>query len=263
MIKIPTNSKALIIALFLALFFAGGCSKREFSPKGSLQNQATEVKQEVYTFKIEGFNKERKIQWVLEGESARVINDKIKIKNLSAIYYGDKEIFNLTCEKAIYDKETQNIELSDNVVGKSSTGGEFATNYAQWLSRLEEIRTDSYVIVKRDNVICKGRGLITKPRLKWVIFNKDVEVDFDDGKKITCSGPFEIDHEKNIAIFKKNVKILDKNSQMFADMLTVYLHPDTNKIERIVTSGSVKMIHKGSLENVGNFAKTPFILRKR
>ncbi len=99
--------------------------------------------------------------------------------------------------------------------------------------------------------MCMGRGLVTKPRLKWAMFQKEVEVHIAPDKKIFCSGPFEIDHEKNMAIFNNNVKIIDAESETFTDRLTVYLNPDTNEVERVVTEGNVRMVHKGDIQDMG------------
>jgi len=125
------------------------------------------------------------------------------------------------------------------------------TDYAKWNAENEEITTDSYVIIKRQNIMCTGRGLITRPHLKWVTFREEVEVDIAPDKKILCSGPFEIDHEKNVAIFNNNVKIIDKESETFTDRLTVYLNPDTNEVERVVTEGNVRVVHRGDVEDMG------------
>jgi LPS export ABC transporter protein LptC len=224
----------------------------------SKQPDPTQPNQEVYTFKVEGFNKEKKVEWGLEGDSATIVDEKVNIKNLKAVYYKGDTTFNLFSEKAIYKKEAQEVELMENVVGKSSDGGELITDYAKWNSGLEEITTDSIVTIMRDNLTCIGKGLITKPKLNWASFKEDIEVDFGEDKRITCDGPFEIDHDSNIAIFNKNVKVYDKESVMHTDKLTVYMEPETNKVLSVVTEGNVKIVHKGDLEDMSNFGKVSF-----
>ena len=232
--------------------------KGNISLEISKKSSSAQPNQEMYSFKMEGFNKDRKVEWGLEGESASIVMDKVNIKNLKAVYYKDDTTFDLLAEKAIYDKKTQEVELMNNIVGKSSDGGELATDYAKWNSELEEITTDSPVVVTRENLTCKGKGLITRPKLNWVSFTRDIEVDFGEDKRITCDGPFEIDHDKNIAIFNKNVKVYDKESVMYADKLTVYMEPETNKVLDVVTEGNVKIVHKGELEDMSNFGKVSF-----
>ncbi len=242
-----------ILAIVIAI---NGCSKKERVSDASgaqiSQKAEPQIKQEVYAFKVEGFDENRKVQWELEGESANVVLDEINIRDLRGIYYGDDATFTIFADSAVYNKKTQDIELKDNIVGKTSDGGELVTDYAKWNAKNEEITTDSYVIIKRQNRVCMGRGLVTRPRLKRVTFRKEIEVDIAPDKKIICSGPFEIDHEKNVAIFNNNVKIIDKESETFADRLTVYLNPDTNKVERVVTEGNVRIVHRGDIEDMGN-----------
>ncbi len=252
--------KLLIAAILAVVLTANGCSKKEPASKpkkiasSTLREGSPMVRQEVYTFRVEGFSKDRKVQWGLEGESARVVEDKINITNLRGVYYGDDAIFTIFADSAVYDKKTQDIELKANVVGKTSDGGELVTDYAKWNAKSEEITTDSHVIVRRQNITCRGRGLITKPRLKWVLFKEDVEVDIVPDKKIVCSGPFELDQEKNTAIFKDDVKVTDKDSETFTDKLTVYLNAETNKVERVVTEGNVKLVHTGDIEDMAKMS---------
>ncbi len=249
--------RIFFIAALALILTANGCSRENSASKTkktvkSVQAGKTQaVKQEVYTFKVEGFNEDQKVQWGLEGESARVIEDKINIKNLHGVYYGDDMTFVVFADSAVYDKKTQDIELKTNIVGKTSDGGEFITDYAKWNAKSEEITTDSRVIVKRQNITCAGRGVVTKPRLKWVLFREEVEVDIAPDKKIVCSGPFELDQAENKAIFNDDVKITDKESETFTDKLTVYLNAGTNEIERIVTEGNVKVVHRGDIEDMG------------
>ena len=254
------NKKFLVAVLLMALVGIAFFSRRGKKPVPRPETQVSQkpepqIKQEAYVFKIEGFDQNRKVQWKLEGKSANVTLDKIKIRDLKGVYYGSDVTFTVFADSAVYDKKTQDIELKNNIVGKTSDNAELVTDYAKWNAEDEEITTDSYVIIKRQNIVCMGRGLVTRPRLKWAVFQKEVEVDIAPDKKILCNGPFEIDHEKNMAIFNNNVKIIDTESETFADRLTVYLDPDTNKIERVVTEGNVKVVHRG---DIGDMEKMEF-----
>ena len=251
------------VLIFAALIGLNGCAKKEAisetAGKSGVENIEKEllrsIKQEVYSFKIQGFDKERRrVNWGLEGESARVVLDKVNITNLKAVYYGDDMTFRLFAENAVYDKETHDVELKNDIVGKTSDGGELITDYAKWNSETEEITTDSYVVVKRENISCRGKGVVTKPRLKQVVFSEDVKVTILPDKTITCDGPFSLDHENSVAVFNNNVKIRDNENETFTDRLTVYLDPDTNKILRVVTEGNVKVVHRGDFENMGDFS---------
>ena len=263
--KILKNKKVLVFSILVIVVgvyvnFNGKTKIEETPVPPTISNpeDLISLNQEVYSFRVEGFNKAKKVEWGLEGESANIVDDKVNIKKLKAVYYGQDVTFNLTADKAIYNKTTQDIELEENIIGTASDGGTLMTDYAKWNSKTQDITTDSYVTVTRENIICKGRGLLTKPELKWVSFKEEIDVDFGEAKKITCDGPFEIDHKKSIATFNKNVKVVDKESVMYTDKLTVYLDPETNAVEHVVTEGNVKVVHRGDLDNIGNFGKVSF-----
>jgi len=249
------HSIIIAIAVILSIYISG-CSKEEArskpeEPKKEISLDEIDIKQKVYSFKVEGFSKDKKIQWGLEGESATIVLNKVNINNLKAVYRGDDITLTLFADKAVYDKDTQDVELKDNIIGETSDGGKFVTDYARYDAKKEEILTDSYVTVSRENIICKGKGLVTKPRLKQVVFQEEIEVDIAPDKKIFCSGPFELDHKKSMAIFNNNVKIIDKDSETFADKLTVYLNPETNQVDRIITEGNVRVVHRGDVTEMG------------
>lgn len=251
------SRNALFLLAILVAAQAAGCAKKESASKVSRNRQnispevPMEVNQEVYSFRLEGFNKNNEVQWGLEGGSASVVREKVNIKDLKAVYHGEDMTFTISADRAVYDKETQDIELEANVIGKTSDGGELTTTSAKWNAKAEEIVTDAYVTVKRENISCRGKGMTTRPHLKRVQFREEVVVVISPGRKITCDGPFEIDHNENKAIFNNNVKVIDKDSDTFTDKLTVYLDPKTNQIERIVTEGNVKVVHTGDVEDIG------------
>ena len=249
----------------LAFTVLTGCSKNNENTKTpneaeNREERGPRIKQEVYSFKVEGFDRGKKLQWGLEGESANVIEDLIKIKNLKAVYRGDEGTFTVFADKAVYNKTTRDVELIENIVGRTKDGGELTTDRANYNSEKEEITTKSYVVVKRENITCAGRGLITKPKLKWAAFQSEVDVDFgrEEDRRIICDGPFEIDHEKHTAVFYNNVRIIDKKTETLTDKLTVYLDPETNAIARVVTEGNVEIVHRGDVGDLENMGKMNF-----
>lgn len=265
-IKFLKNRKILIPAavLLVLLAFAASLRKPEKAPGGKTQTakispeELLNVKQEVFSFTVEGFDKERNVEWGLEGESASVVLDKINIKNLKAVYNGDDMDFTILADRAVFDKKSQDIELEKNIVGRTSDGSELVTDFAKWHAKSEEVTSDAHVTVTRENLICKGKGFLARPRLKQVSLTKEVDVNFSEGKRITCDGPFEIDNQKHIAIFNNNVKVADKDSDMYTDKLTVYLTPDTNEVRSVVTEGNVKVVHRGELDKIGDFGQVTF-----
>jgi LPS export ABC transporter protein LptC len=253
--------KIILIAILIsAVISAQGCSKKDqtasLKPCGEVEEGGKDpsLKHEVYSFRVEGFGKDKKVEWGLEGASACVVADKINISELKAVYYGENMTFTVFADKAVYDKKTQNIELKENIVGSTSDGGELVTTHAEWNADRERIVTDEKVVVTRDNITCIGKGMSTKPRLKKIRFLKDIEVSILPDKKILCDGPFEIDHEKNVAVFRKNVRIVEKDSETLTDKLTVYIDPDTHEVDRVITEGNVKVVHRGDVKDLGRMS---------
>jgi len=255
------NKELLLVTLMVIIAPAalGGCSKREQKSADAARQEAVEINtpfgstsqmlkkgigQEMYHFKVEGVAEDGESEWKLIGTSGDITDDIITIQELKAEYHDKEMVFYLKADKGIYHRKTKNIELFENIEGRASDGGELYANYAIWNSATEEITTDSFVTVKKENMTCTGRGVLTKPKLKWVRFNKDVLVDFSGDRRIACEGPFVFDQAESVAIFNTNVKITDADSDTFTDRLTVYLVPDTNRVERIVTEGNVKIVHR-------------------
>ena len=269
----------LVITLTASVFLAPvwGCSskKDEKTKKSDAKNiidadtplgktsQALEksMGQEMYHFKIEGVTEDGAAEWKLVGTSGDIEGEIITINELRAEYYDKEMTFYLKADKAIYNRNTKNIELFDNIKGTVSDGGELYANYAIWNSATEEITTDSFVTVKKENMTCTGRGALTKPKLKWVRFNTDVLVDFSGDRRIACDGPFIFDQKNSVAIFNTNVKVTDADSDTFTDKMTVHLVPETNRVDRIVTEGNVKIVHRdidklssGSMMDLSNLS---------
>jgi len=249
----------LLPVLFAALYFSvsGNPSEpvRKSTAGGQTAGNALELKQELYSFKVEGFNRDQKAKWELEGRSADLSDKTIVITDLKAVYYEGDNVFTLFSDRAVYHKESRDVELFEKVTGRSSDGGALYTDYAVWNAEEEEITTESRVVVKRENVTCVGEGMVTRPKLKWVALKRDITVDFGEKKSIACKGPFEIDHEKHVAVFNNEVVVIDDKSEMFTDRLTAFLNPETNEVENVVTEGGVRVVHRGDIKNIGDFAK--------
>jgi len=250
---------AIALAAGVLLTGLSGCSKKEEKAEKETARKVIEVDtpfgktshavkdgigQEMYHFKVEGVTEDGQAEWKLIGTSGDINNEIITIQELKAEYYDKDMTFYLKADKAIYHRDTKDVELFDNIKGNSSDGGELYANYAVWNSATEEITTDSFVTVKKENMTCTGRGALTKPKLKWVRFNKDVLVDFSGDRQIACDGPFIFDQKNSVAVFNTNVKVTDEDSDTFTDKMTVYLVPETNRVDHIVTEGNVRIEHR-------------------
>ena len=153
------------------------------------------------------------------------------------------------------------------------------TDYLDWDRDKQTVMTEALVNIERNNMVTTATGAVAQTDLKKVNLNKDVTVEIKpqesagsqpaikDKIVITCDGPMEIDYAKNVAVFKKNVKVSQKDLNLYSDVMEVYFitggkeesgqkqpaAPDMagsvggGKIDKIIAKGNVK-IERG--ENV-------------
>ncbi len=231
-----------------------------------------EAEQSISEFNITGFAEEGKKNWEISGKSADVFEQKVELKEVVGKLYGEQEDIMLTAQKGDFDKTKGNIHLEENVVITTTEGAKLTTQTLDWDRDQQRVSTKDVVNIQRDNMIAEALGAFGQPDLKKLNLEKDVlvqintsqvesqEIGEEDRVTITCDGPLEVDYEKNIAIFYNNVKVDQKDTQIYSDRMDVYfvMRDDSldtqgtaqmagNQIEKIVAQGNVK-IRRG--ENV-------------
>lgn len=219
------------------MLVATGCGRKE-PPKdyaaeqeeeadaGSPKAQKDGVGHKVLSFNLEGLTEKGEKKWEVVGRTARSISEnEIRLGNITAKTYGDQEAV-ITAEEGVYDKSKNNVKLEKNVKAVIENAGS----------------------VVKDQI---GFPIGTDPGEK-----KESPEKSKEKKKITitCDGDVEFNYAKNLAYFKKNVKVRSEDGDIDADKITVNLDPATKKINDIVAEGHVKITQK---ENVatGNAAK--------
>ena len=60
---------------------------------------------------------------------------------------------------------------------------------------------------------------------------------------ITCDGPLELNYKKNRASFLNNVKVEDREGNIFADRIDVYYNPTTRRIKCVVARDNVRIVN--------------------
>jgi len=143
--------------------------------------------------------------------------------------------------KGDFDKANARIHLEKDVVITSSGGARLTTNSLDWDRKNQVVSTDEIVNIKKDNILTTARGARGKTDLKCVNLNNDVKVEIlpeqETAKEaskitITCDGALEIDYEKNVAVFNKNVKVVRQDLEINSDKMEVYfLASDKTKKE--------------------------------
>jgi len=234
----------------------------------ALEQPAQDSDQQIRDFSLSGFGEKGKKTWDLAGKSADIFDEVVKLKDVIGNLYGEKENIQLTADKGDFNKVDAKVHLEDNVVITTSSGTKLTTESLDWDRKKQLVSTKDQVNIERENMITEALGAYGQPNLNKVTLEKDVKVNINpatnpntaSGLKdkiiITCDGPLEINYEKNIATFKNNVKVENKDSSIYSDIMDVYFAPsdksspkaDSNsiimgsKIEKIVSRGNVKIV---------------------
>lgn len=240
--------------LFLGLFFLSNFGF------------AKEPDQEILQFNLAGFQENGKKNWELNSQTANIFQDTVKLSNIIAKSYANKEAMTLVADEGTYDKTKSAMHLEKNVKAVSSSGATLNTNSLDWDQNTQLITTKDDVSIQKDNITAEAKGAEGQPDLKKasLLEGVKVEINQEDQNKnkqriiITCDGPLEIDYEKQFAVFKQNVKVDDGQSQMYSDEMEVYFAMGDKKeesskegsmvgsmnrtIDRILAKGNVRIV---------------------
>lgn len=226
--------------------------------------------QQINDFSLAGYGEKGKKSWDVSGKSADILDNVVKMNQVEGNMYGEKDNIKLTSDKGDFDKAEGKVHLQDNVVITTTSGAKLTTDSLDWDRKAQVVTTKDQVNIDRDGIKVKAIGAKGQTDLKTVALEKDVRLDIDQKSKepegklskivITCDGPLEIDYEKNVAVFKNNVKVERPDSVIYSDRMDVFFIPGKqskseakkedssqgmmsgSKIDRIVASGNVRVI---------------------
>ncbi len=217
-------------------------------------------------FNLTGYGADGSKTWEVAGASMDMLDDKIKITDITARMFGERENLVVTADHGNFDKQTGIVRLTDNVRAVTDGGLKLNTEVLDWSQADRVITTDELVLVERENMTAVATGLEAEPDAKIAKFEKDVILTIERGKEqekaapeppkaleepfggpgklvITCDGPMELDYDKQVAVFHDNVKVTSEGDQgtMVADKMTVLFDSATRQIDRIEAQGNVQI----------------------
>jgi LPS export ABC transporter protein LptC len=235
----------LVVSATAASYFClSGVSKK--TPPAAVNTAVPpEMEQNVTAFSIEGRSPRGASQWVLNGDSAKIVEDDIYLDNIKAVVRGEGSVINLSSDTGIYKRKDGEVELSGNVRVYSGEDFTLVTQSARWSHEDREIYTEDYVDISRQGMKAVGKGGSANSDEKWARLNGDVRVSIDPDTKIRSDGFLEVRYEDNVAVFRDNVIVEDKEGRLAADTLTVEFDPETKKLSRVTAEGNVK-VKKGN-----------------
>jgi len=199
------------------------------------------LEQKMLSFTIDGRSPKGARQWHLEGNSAEIVGQDIHLNDLVAVAYGEDTIVNLTSDKGVYRKKKGEVELVGNVEVTSDGGFTLKTEKAMWSQETKEISTDVLVNITGKGMEAVGTGGMANSDEKKARLDRDVSVSLEPDTQVDCTGPLEVDYNANIAVFRDDVEVEDKDGKLFADKLTVEFDPESRKLARVTAEGNVKV----------------------
>ena len=253
------------LLIFIFLFFL--CAFRFQAPYRAQASQDVlgaddNSDQQILEFDLSGFGDKGKKTWNVKGKSADIFGDTVRLEDIRARVYGEEDNVDLTADTGAYNKAEGKIHLEDNVVVTSESGAKLVTDSLDWNQESQKVTTDDDVDITKENIKVSGKGIEAKPSLKKVRLNKDIKVDIEDtdfslapseiaenDKKepqpitITCDGLLDVDYEKQIATFVKNVKVIHSQGQILADKMVITFDMKGKQIEKVESYGNVKIIN--------------------
>lgn len=202
--------------------------------------------QQISEFSLSGYGEKGAKAWDLAGKTADIFTDVVKLQSVIGNLYGTEEDIKLTADSGDFNKTDGKVHLEKNVVITTTTGTKLTTDSLDWDRRGQVVTTKDYVNIQRQNMVASGTGAYGQMALKQVSLQKDVQVDIlpevKEGKApdpldktvITCDGPLEIDYDKNVAVFKDNVKVVRPDSTIYSDKMDIYFIPSEKKTEGVL-----------------------------
>ncbi|MCX5694002.1 MAG: LPS export ABC transporter periplasmic protein LptC [Candidatus Omnitrophica bacterium] len=230
----------------------------------SVAKDSKESEQQIGDFSLSGFGDKGKKSWDIAGKSADIFNEVVKLKQVVGNNYAPNDTINLTADNGDFDKKSGVVHLQDNVVITTTSGSKLTTDTLDWDRKQQIVKTlDKVNLARQDMNLC-GQGAQGQTALQQIVVNKDVRLDIQAQDKqinkkekivITCDGPLEVDYEKNIAIFNKNVKVEKPDLTIYSDKMQVYFTPKqqdnssakglatmSSSVNKIVALGNVRIL---------------------
>ena len=214
-----------ILVIFNCLFLTG-CGRKEppktksgvGSEEQSSKSKDGGVEHKILSFNLEGLTEKGEKKWEVTGKTAKSISEnEIRLGDIIAKTYGEEDAY-ITADYGLYDKSKNNVILEKNVVATIENTG----------SALKD--QIGFPIDSKD---ASKKEAADKPKEKKKMV-------------ITCDGDVEFNYVKNLAYFKKNVKVRSSDGDIDADKITINMDPATKKVNDIVAEGHVKITQKGN-----------------
>lgn len=210
----------------------------------------------ISTFTLVGHTESGRRKWEVQGKTADLLGDTVRLSPVSAKTFGKVEV-HLTADEGEFHKVSQDVHLQGNVVAVTSDGARLVTDSMDWVQQTETGTTRDPITVTRPGMRAVGVGGMGQPRMKKVRLDRQVTVTLEGQggpTVITCDGPMEVDYGRNRARFHRNVLVRDSKGFVQADRMDATLDSVTSRMDKATFWGHVE-IHHGSEVSRSNRAE--------
>ncbi len=199
--------------------------------------------QTVYSFTFSKYSPSGRAELEIEGDSADIFAKVVNLTNVIAKAYAQDTPITITADNGVFDRETSNVNLKNNVIATSEEGVTFKSNSLRIDVKNKVLSTEDKARIEKDNVSIKGEGAVGDSNEKRLKFKKNVTVvitvEGGEPTTITCDGQLEVDYVNSIAHFNKNVVAKDSKGKLTADYMDVFYDKNSRKVSKIVARGNV------------------------
>ncbi|MBU4140320.1 MAG: LPS export ABC transporter periplasmic protein LptC [Candidatus Omnitrophica bacterium] len=256
----------VLVFICAACLSATGCARENkgrtnSAPPAELSDSQKEMEESpgemLSSFSLSGYAKGGEKQWDLEGKSADIMSEEIKITDVTGKIYGKDTNMTIVADEGSLNRVDSNVHLEKDVLVTSDDGVTMTADYLDWDAQNERLTSESPVWIKRGMMQAYGTGIIAQPVLNLVELKKDVTVKMPPLTVITCAGPLEVDYQNNLAVFQDEVKVKDERGEILADKMDVYFARQAEEskqmqgmegmgIEKVIATGDVQIHHGGN-----------------
>lgn len=238
-------NKVILVILGIVLTLSACSSNKEekqLSDKEDI-SALSSPNDQILNFSLDGISQDEKTRWNIQGDAVDVDSNSsmIDITKVVTKAYNQQGSVTLTADKGKFDRIKNIVHVESNVVVTNTDGVWLNTNSLDWDANTQQVSTDTFVTLQKDNLQVSGLGANAQPDLKKIVFKEENTVLIQPNTVVTCSGPLHIDYEKNLAIFKEDVIITDQQGRIFGNQMDVFLDPETKKITKTVAVGNVRI----------------------
>jgi LPS export ABC transporter protein LptC len=205
--------------------------------------------QAISNFVLQNYNPRQDKNWSINARKAVIEDNVITLEDVEARGKdkGRNASSQLTAKKGVFDNETSELTLKENVAITTASGIGINTERLTWDTSKDRVSTDTEVTVRKAPLNARGAGGQVFLNKDFAQLDRDVRVEIKKDSTVTCKGPLKIYYKKNIAVFNSGVHMQSARGEIFADKMVVYFDAARDEIARVVCVGHVKIVRENSI----------------